>query len=245
MQTQNGFCIGQHQVALLGQHRTPAVLLEQDFAGQVLQPFHLQGDCRLRTPEPARGFRDAAGLDDRNERAQYAHVDAEEAHGRDRCMVERRGVVPVSTQKPCTREKSWGFDANDCILADFSEGERKTAPECGKRSGRTPDCERQAPGWCAGEGQAANGVGGLRVRPGCSERARSVRLSMLCAGRKASTCGSIKRTPDAFGSKSSKRSKGFSQISWWQDLCRRSICSVRSSPASRSSPSLISMTTAF
>ena len=32
--------------------------------------------------------------------------------------------------------------------------------------------------------------------------------------RSASTCGSIKRTPEAFGSKSSKRSSGLSQINW-------------------------------
>src|SRR5690606_13028211 len=52
---------------------------------------------------------------------------------------------------------------------------------------------------------------------------RSLSEFRECTGRNSSTCGNIARTPLARGSKPSKRSNGFSQISRLQDLARRSV----------------------
>jgi hypothetical protein len=80
VQSQDGFRVGQHQIPLLSQHRSPAVGSEQYFSSEVFQSLHLQSDGRLRASEPARSLGHAPGLDHGNERTQNAHIDTEEAH---------------------------------------------------------------------------------------------------------------------------------------------------------------------
>src|SRR5690606_19226908 len=87
---------------------------------------------------------------------------------------------------------------------------------------------------------------GVAWRDFAADRDVTRSLSELreCTGRSSSTCGNIARTPFARGSKPSKRSNGFSQISRLHDLARRSVSVPSSAASSRSSPSVMRSTTA-
>ena len=77
-----------------------------------------------------------------------------------------------------------------------------------------------------------------------SASASAWRLATECEARKLSTCGSKAFTPPARGAKPSQRSSGFSQISLRQDRRSRSASAASLAGSSRSSPSVISTTTA-
>ena len=100
VQPQDGARVRQHHPALVGEHGAAAVGDEQHLAREFLEPPHLQRDRGLRATEAARRLGDAAGLDDRQEGAQDAHVDAEEGHGAD---ADADGVagMPASTFASC------------------------------------------------------------------------------------------------------------------------------------------------
>jgi hypothetical protein len=83
----------------------------------------LQRDRRLRASEPARGFRDAAGLDDGDEGTQYAHVDTEEAHGWVCCSYE--GTIRSKSNAKIMRDGNVvERDANECIGERFTPKSR-------------------------------------------------------------------------------------------------------------------------
>lgn len=74
--------VAQDGLALRGQEQPPSLVNEDGLSGQFLQPLQLQGDRRLGAAQPPRGFRDAAGLDHRHQRAQHPNIEIDEVHGK-------------------------------------------------------------------------------------------------------------------------------------------------------------------
>ena len=59
--------VTQHRLTFRRQ-KQPAALVDEDrFSSEFLQPLQLKGNCRLGTAEPPRGLGDAAGFDDRHQ----------------------------------------------------------------------------------------------------------------------------------------------------------------------------------
>ena len=74
--------------------KQPAALVDEDrFSSELLQPLQLKGDRGLGTAEPPRGLGDAAGFNDRHQRAQHAYVQIDQVHGVARCAGR---VVPCN-----------------------------------------------------------------------------------------------------------------------------------------------------
>ena len=66
--------------------KQPAALVDEDrFSSELLKPLQLKGNRGLGTTKPPRGLGDAAGFDDRHQRAQHAYVQIDQVHGVARC----------------------------------------------------------------------------------------------------------------------------------------------------------------
>lgn len=67
--------------------KQPAALVDEDrLSSELLQPLQLKGNRGLGTAEPPCGLGDAAGFDDRHQRAQHADVQIDQVHGNARCV---------------------------------------------------------------------------------------------------------------------------------------------------------------
>ena len=77
VQPQNRFRVGQHHVAIGRELHAAPLVMEQDFAGNILKALNLQADRGLRAPEAARCFGDTAGIDDRYQRTKHPDIEAE------------------------------------------------------------------------------------------------------------------------------------------------------------------------
>jgi len=74
--------------------KQPAALVDEDrLSSELLQPLQLKGDRGLGAAEPSRGLGDAAGFNDRHQRAQHAYVQIDQVHGVARCAGR---VVPCN-----------------------------------------------------------------------------------------------------------------------------------------------------
>ena len=77
--------ITQDGLAFRGQ-KQPAALVDEDrFSSELLQPLQLKGNRRLGTTKPPCGLGDAAGFDNRHQRAQHADIQIDQVHGVARC----------------------------------------------------------------------------------------------------------------------------------------------------------------
>jgi hypothetical protein len=73
--------VAQYRLAFRGQEQPAAFVDEDGLSGEFLQALQLKGNRGLRAAEPPCGLGDAAGLDDRHQRAQHADVQIDQVHG--------------------------------------------------------------------------------------------------------------------------------------------------------------------
>ena len=77
--------VTQDRLAFRGQ-KQPAALVDEDrLSSELLQPLQLKGNRGLGAAEPPCGLGDAAGFDDRHQRAQHADIQIDQVHGVARC----------------------------------------------------------------------------------------------------------------------------------------------------------------
>lgn len=66
--------------------KQPATFVDEDrLSGELLQSLQLKGNRGLGTTKPPRGLGDAAGFDDRHQRAKHAYIQIDQIHGVARC----------------------------------------------------------------------------------------------------------------------------------------------------------------
>jgi hypothetical protein len=115
--------VTQDRLALRGQKQPAALVDENRFSGELFQPLQLKSNRRLGTTKPPRGLGDAAGFDDRHQRAQHADIQIDQVHGVARyvqagnsmqfsCLDASRAPVPIKEARrlrPDRRDESSRF----------------------------------------------------------------------------------------------------------------------------------------
>ncbi len=70
----------ENRLAFRGEKEATALVNEDGFSRQLLEALQLERDRRLSSAQSPRRFRNASGLDNRNQRAKHPYVQADQVH---------------------------------------------------------------------------------------------------------------------------------------------------------------------